>query len=305
MDLDIGTLARALGPSLGVVRDVVVTASTYTTSSPMYDVVARSTGGRVTRLVVKDIAWDSLIPAATDVKPRFLHDPRREPAVYQQLLEGRGFGTPIHYATLDDNGLPRWLVLERVAGRELYQVGSPASWCAAAAWLGRFHAANTRLTTDSPAPLLCHDKKWFQLWAERARCHLGDGAPAWLDRYDAVAEHLSALARTLVHGDFSASNVLICSSERVCPVDWEVAASGPGVLDLAALTLGWERPMVSQLVDAYRETARRPVPDIDVVTARLHLCVQWLGWSSRWLPPASQARDWRREAEDLAMAVGL
>jgi Phosphotransferase enzyme family len=60
--------------------------------------------------------------------------------------------------------------------------------------------------------------------------------------YDRVVERLLEFPVTFLHGEFYASNVLVVCEEgegwRVCPVDWEMAAVGPGLIDLAALTAG-------------------------------------------------------------------
>src|SRR5262249_12836466 len=41
---------------------------------------------------------------------------------------------------------------------------------------------------------------------------------------------------------------------RICPVDWEIAALGPGLIDLTALTAGnWTREQKTKLVAPYTE----------------------------------------------------
>src|SRR5947209_6646174 len=65
--------------------------------------------------------------------------------------------------------------------------------------------------------------------------------PAIAAGFPAVVERLLALPRTLIHNEFYPSNVLIerrREGVRVCPVDWEMAARGPALIDLAALTAG-------------------------------------------------------------------
>ena len=44
-------------------------------------------------------------------------------------------------------------------------------------------------------------------------------------------DRLVRLPRTLIHGELYPSNVIVGRGhhrERVCPVDWEMAALGPG-----------------------------------------------------------------------------
>jgi thiamine kinase-like enzyme len=102
---------------------------------------------------------------------------------------------------------------------------------------------------------------------------------------------------------------------RVCPVDWEMAAVGPGLIDLAALTAGggWAAEEKTALAMAYHAAlAPRegwpPEPDAFLAAldcCSLHLAVQWLGWSPRWAPPPEQAQDWLEEALGLAEKLGL
>jgi thiamine kinase-like enzyme len=129
-----------------------------------------------------------------------------------------------------------------------------------------------------------------------------------LTGYEAVVERLASLPTTLVHGELYASNVIV-GEGRVCPVDWELAGIGPGVLDVAALTTGWPDSERSMLADEYRRALVRP-PDADrfaadLDCASLHLALQWLGWSPGWTPPPEHVRDWRAELPKLVERVGL
>ena len=59
--------------------------------------------------------------------------------------------------------------------------------------------------------------------------------------YERAVERLVRLPSTLIHGEFYASNIVVQETTercRICPVDWETAAVGPGLIDLAALTSG-------------------------------------------------------------------
>jgi len=100
----------------------------------------------------------------------------------------------------------------------------------------------------------------------------------------------------------------------VCPIDWEVAAVGPGLIDLAALiTGGWNDQERSALVRAYaaagssREPSAAKLDEIGETLdyCRLHLAVQWLGWEPSWSPPAEHRQDWLAEATRLARALEL
>jgi aminoglycoside phosphotransferase (APT) family kinase protein len=99
---------------------------------------------------------------------------------------------------------------------------------------------------------------------------------------------------------------------RVCPVDWEMAALGPGLIDLAALTAGgWTSDEREKLALAYHAAlGSHETPPLDAFLVvldycRLHLAVRWLGWSQDWTPPPEHAQDWLGEALGLAEKLGV
>jgi hypothetical protein len=266
----------------------------YRSSAPMAELEVQ---GRL--LLLKDLSPSALTERARAGKLDFLHDPGRELEVYRSLLDGAGLGTAeLAAAVLDPDRERYWLVVEKVSGNELYQVGELEWWREASRWLARCHDHFEGLAaTDS---LVRYDGDFFALWPARAGVRL--------DGYEAVAGRLASLPTTLVHGDLYASNVLV-GDGRVCPVDWELAGVGPGVLDVAALTMGLPEADVGALAEEYRRALERP-PDhgsfaADLDCARLHLALQWLGWSADWEPPPEHARDWRSELPRLAERAGL
>jgi Ser/Thr protein kinase RdoA (MazF antagonist) len=265
----------------------------YRSSAPLAEL---EVDGRA--LLLKDLSPRALTERARAAKVDFLHEPRREIEVYRSLLEGADLGTPALAASVVEPERDRyWLIVEKVRGTELYQAGLE-DWPRAARWLARLHDRFAGL--DPPEFLARYDKPYFECWPDRAGVSLAG--------YPAVAERLARLPATLVHGEPYASNVLL-AGERVCVVDWELAGVGPGVLDLAALTLGLAEEEASVLVDAYRDALERP-PDAarlrsDLDCARLHLALQWLGWSREWAPPPEHAVDWQAELPRLAERVGL
>jgi hypothetical protein len=265
----------------------------YRSSAPIAEL---EVDGRA--LLLKDLSRDGLSARTRAAKPPFLHDPGREPEVYRSLLADAGLGTAeLEAAVLDVRRERFWLVIEKVSGVPLYQVGLER-WADAARWLARCHDHFAGLATAEY--LLRYDRRFFELWPDRAGVELPG--------YESAVQRLADLSRTLVHGDLYPSNVLI-GPARVCPVDWELAGVGPGVLDLAALTLGLPDAEVETLGETYRQALdERPDREsftADLNCARLHLAVQWLGWSSEWAPPPEHARDWRAELPALAERARL
>lgn len=294
--------------------------SEYRTSFPLEELDLTLEDGAELRLIFKDLAWSALGEEARLAKPGFLHDPRREPAVYASVLAPLGLGPRYYGAAIDLDAERYWLFIERVEGRELYQVGDLGLWRAVAGWLGGMHsdlAADLERHAER-GRLIEYDEPYYRRWLERAReFAAAPGQPrsraerlAWIaDRYDPVVEGLLDLPRTVIHGELYASNVLVTGeapAPRVCAVDWELAASGPGLVDLAALVSGgWAEQDRAAIVSAYRSVAAVPgFSQEQLDLARLHLAVQWLGWAPpSWVPPEGQRHDWLGEA--LALAEGL
>ena len=319
-------LRTALGQALGEVGaaapvEVSRRLSDYRTSFPLEELEVTLADGTRLHLAFKRLDWGSLGEEARHAKPRFLHDPAREPAVYEAVLAPAGLGPRYHGSLVDPGAERHWLFVEWVEGRELYQVGDRELWEQAARWLGSMHV---RLAGDldrqmAAAHLLSFDESYYRAWIERARDFLrGPGRPAsnensvgqLMKSYESVLDELLALPRTVIHGEFYASNVLVGSGPdpRVCPVDWELAAGAPGLVDLAALISGeWSEVDREALVSAYRSAPGvTPFTDRQLNLVRLHLAIQWLGWTeSSWVPPEGQRHDWLGEALALAEGLGL
>jgi hypothetical protein len=265
----------------------------YRSSAPLIELDA---DGRP--LLLKDLSPSALTERSRTAKLDFLHEPSREIEVYRTLLEGADLDTPeLAGAVAEPERGRYWLVVERVDGTPLYQAGLER-WHEVARWLARLHERFAG--TPASEKLVRYDRAYFELWPERA----GVRPPG----YEAVVDRLAGLPTTLVHGELYPSNVLL-AGDRVCVVDWELAGVGPAVLDLAALTLGLEEDDSAALAETYRAALGDP-PDANELgfgldCARLHLAIQWLGWSAEWAPPPEHARDWRAELPRLVERVGL
>jgi thiamine kinase-like enzyme len=322
-DAELGAGLEAAAASVGLepAGEVERRPSPYRTSFPIEELRVELRGRGVVRLAFKRLDWEELEPSAQLAKPRFLHDPGREPAAYRELLPRAPAGPPEFFGAVEDGGRC-WLFVEWVEGRELFQVGERELWEEAARWLARFHVALAPELDRSrgEARLIEHDADFYRRWIERAREFAAAPKPVeWLAaRHEQVVEALLALPRTAIHGEFYASNVLVASDSvptpagqnsdaRVAPVDWELAAVGPGLTDLAALVSGWPDADRRAIAAAY--AAERGVPAFtarDLDFARLQVAIQWLGWAPpEWEPPQGQRHDWLGEALALAEGLGL
>jgi hypothetical protein len=294
----------------------------YRTSYELDELDLALTDGTRLRLMLKSLGRGALDAAALQAKPGFLHDPVREIEVYRSLLAPAALGTPHYYGAVVEPELDRyWLLIENVDGDVLWQVGELDVWREAARWLAVLHDRfERRGLAGAEGHVLRYDAGFYASWMERALEFADRDRRAHLERlsehYDEVVTRLAELPATFIHGEFYASNVLIQrggSDLRVCPIDWENAAVGPGVIDLAALTTGgWSPAEREQIARGYLEQAaalgRAPDERAQLEAlelARLHLAVQWLGWQPTWTAPAEHRHDWLGEALAIADNLGL
>ena len=302
-------------------------AYAYATSYPLEEVTAILDDGRELRLILKDLTWERQLGDARRSKPRFLYEPRRCIETYRQVLAGRGVGAVRHGHFADDASGRYWVVIERVPGVELWQIGDLGAWESVARWLARFHrgfADEGDRVVRQNRYLLRYDRAYLRIWPGRALDVVGKQERAGdthqrlgklVAGYDSVVERLVAVPASFVHGELYPSNVLVAVTDdgvAVWPIDWEMAGVGPPLLDLAALTAGWEGAEQARLVDAYLDELGPapwlgPAEDVHVLLdcCRLHYALQWLGWSSEWSPPPEHTRDWVSEALALSEKLGL
>ena len=317
-------LRERLGPGAAIAK-LERRPHAYRTSFPLEELDVTLADGARLRLMLKDSSRDALSADAFKAKPEFLHDPDREIETYRRILAPARLGTPELYGTsVDEQRGRHWLVIEYVDGEVLWQIGEHDVWEEAARWLARMHERFGGRLDESWTHLIFYDAPFYRAWMARALRFAREAEPAhraqveWLaERYDEVVERLAHMPRTFVHGEFYPSNVMIVrrpGSLRICPIDWEVAAIAPGLVDLAALTTGgWSDTERAALVRAYADCRKGDATPADGLRelereldfCRLHLAVQWLGWEPTWSPPAEHRQDWLTEAARLAAALGL
>lgn len=297
--------------------DVVLQRYEYSTSAPIDLVTSRDPGAPT--LLRKDLSPGSVLAQARDTRPSFVQDPRREIAVYSQVLPS-WLRAPAFHGAVDDRDAGRHLLfLEHVNGVELWQVGELDVWVEVARWLASMHAAHLEAdaSPEVRSLLLRYDAEHLRTWAARAAAFAtaGAGVERVLEHHDELVERLLALPQSFIHGELYPSNVLVGPADggrpRVAAIDWETAAVGPSLVDLAALVEGWDDDAVGMLLAAYRAAMAGRDPDAagavtdDALNAcRLHQCIRWLGWCRGWSPPDEHARDWLALALDLTARLG-
>jgi hypothetical protein len=230
-------LEKALSPHVAPPRRLIeleCRPSIYSTSFAMEELDVRLDDDTRLRLLYKDLSRHALLEDARQAKPTFLYDPLREIETYRSILGPNRLGTAECYGAIVDPSVERYgLLLEKVPGLELYQVGDLATWRRVSEWLAimhkRFSGQTGQLVRTAPC---CATTATSTDCGPTARASLGRSGPR-LSRearrgmeqlfgdYDRVIGHLVALPVTFLHGEFYASNVLVCKQGeglRVCPL---------------------------------------------------------------------------------------
>ena len=168
----------------------------YATSHPLEELRIGLSDGRTIEVILKDLAWERLLPDARRSKPRTFFDPLRCVETQRVLLDPWAVG-PRCYAAVADATIGRyWLLLEKVPGVPLWQVGELERWVEVARWLAAFHSMSSSedvLELALPARLVRYDRQVFVATADRARAALrrlpeDRGGPllALMDGYEAT-----------------------------------------------------------------------------------------------------------------------
>jgi aminoglycoside phosphotransferase len=312
-------VARRNSPPCEVIR----TPYDYYSSFAIELLVANLQDGTQLPLIFKDLSPNALLEEARRVRPSELYQPEREIIVYRNVLAAAGLGTPTCYGSLIDQKADRyWLLLEKVAGDELYTIGEFSIWLDVARWLACAHSQLAEsLNVQQTGTLLRYDARFFHTVVERAIAHSntrrqsvdvnpGSLRSLWTMCHE-IVDRIVELPRTIIHGDFYASNILVAAQDtnhRICPVDWELAGVGPGLMDLAALVSGkWSELERQKLARAYFDALSCPQALNDFeefatafLACRLLLAVAWLGWSPDWKPPEMHRHNWLAEALSIS-----
>jgi phosphotransferase family enzyme len=256
--------------------------------------------------IFKNLSADALLEDARRAKPAFVYSPEREIQVYRSLLPLLDTGAAKMYGATVAPHLERyWLFLEKVSAPQLYEIGEFEVWLYVAQSLARLHESGDITVVQSVVPQVQeYDAAWYWQWLERAHASAGAALDRIAARYSTVVQILLKLPHTFIHGEYYASNILVQQNEtscRICPLDWEMAAIGPGLLDVAALASGkWPREKRMRILERYCSNLPHRLRPEDLVTAfdccQLHIALQWIGWSRTWSPPAAHAHNWIDEA---------
>jgi aminoglycoside phosphotransferase (APT) family kinase protein len=239
------------------------------------------------------------------------------------VLGDAGLGTAKYYGSLWDESRERfWLFLEFVDGKPIRQYGFEI-WLAAVRWLGRLYdysIQNAQLL-ERCGFLLRHDHHFFQGTAESAHLAVSRNSPGLADRlapilrgYTRLVQAMVSQPPVLVHGSYHQQHIMLdrrTQSPRLCPVDWESAALGASLFDLAYLADGFTSQQLDEIIEVYRDQAAEygiSIPMRDEVVHLmncycLHRTMAWL--SQAWDEGFSQEKvvSLVARAEQLARLV--
>ena len=307
---------RCLGTPVTAVRELSAPA---TTSYALRRLLLDLADGRRLDVLLKDF---DVSPHATESA---LGRGARERYVYETVLAGRNLGTPELYGVVWDEPSGRhWLLLEFVQGRTLRQAPIE-DWVAAAGWLGRLHGTVVGREAEfaRPGVLLDYDDAYFRDTAERALQAVDSRSrslhrqlAAAVDGYEAMIERFCVSQPTLVHGSYRPKNILVGTRTmpvRICPVDWELAAVGPPLHDLAWLANRVDRrATIERFCQAYAEGAGAfglAVAGTDEMLAELdrlclHRVLRSLARSTEWAYPDSAVTKLVAKAEAIRRGLG-
>ncbi|MGB8956270.1 MAG: aminoglycoside phosphotransferase family protein [Tumebacillaceae bacterium] len=252
------------------IADLRSVPSPSATSYAAQVVTVQLTDGATLRMFLKDFGSSRLFKEdASDRRARELH-------VYRDLLRDAELDIPTYYGAVWGQEQKRfWMVVEFVDGVPVADCEFD-SWPAATAWLARMQGLYARDPGRfERSPLLVrHDADFFGSRAERAFSsarRVSGRAVRRLRRllsgYDDLVSLMADQPSTFVHGSYRPENVLLddpSRPSRVCVVDWELAAIGSPLYDLARLCDGYRGARLDHLLDSYgREAAAQgvPVPD--------------------------------------------
>jgi hypothetical protein len=310
--LESEVLPGLCGPDASI-ADLRSVPSPSATSYAARVVTVRLSDGATLRMFLKDFGSSRLFKeGAGDRRARELH-------VYRDLLRDAELDIPAYYGAVWGQEHERfWMVVEFVDGVPVADCEFD-SWPAATAWLARMqglYARDPERFQRSPL-LIRHDADFFASRAERALSsarRISARATRRLRRilcgYDDLVALMADQPSTFVHGSYRPENVLIdepSRPSRVCVVDWELAAIGAPLYDLARLCDGYRGARLERLLDAYAREAPAhgvPVPDrermVEILDCfSLHRVVKAISHALEKGRTRREASDWLGYGEAL------
>lgn len=227
-------------------------------------------------------------------KGRMVARRERERFFYKEIFPNGELGLPGFVADLWSEQRT-WLILEFVDAVPLGWT-ELETWYEAAAWLGRWQTevADRLQSLRDSGHFAARDHAYFDRivrnatagaarFGEEVARKVEGAVPAYLKG----AEQLIRQPQILVHGAFRPHQILVDPEQtpvRICPTDWEIAALGSCLYDLAALTEGFDEPSLETFLDRYLAEAAwlgEDPPDLSdlqlaIKTCSTHRTLKWI-----------------------------
>jgi hypothetical protein len=244
---------------------------------------------------------------------------RLEVEMYQSVLSPERFGTPEFYGSRWEPEDGRcWLFIEDVGDRLLHGEKDAGVWVDVCRWAARFHAATRDLPAAQTAFLPVYNERYYRRCAESAARMLpgldavqGDVVRRGLDYFIERIEWLSTLPRCVIHGQLFGKNVMLRrprAAHRIAVIDWETAALGPGVYDLASISAGKRTPeqrlaMWRAYADEYHAKTGQSLEwerfHGELVATAVFHALNWLVYWSQHPEPSKRFPKFLRELDAL------
>jgi thiamine kinase-like enzyme len=295
------------------------------------DTSSRSSSYRTERLhVITDddralmrIYFKDLNPAHQVTQSWALRRADRRPSnleiqMYQSVLSSERFGTPQFYGSRWEPEHGRcWLFVEDVGPHWLQAKFNFAASVDACRWAARFHASTRDLPASQTTFLPVYDDGHYRRTAERvsqmlprlaaAECELVRRGLAY---FTERIRYLSMLPRSVIHGQFFPANVMFRpppATHRVAVIDWETAALGPGVFDLASISSGTTRERRLALWRAYADQYQTDTGQEiewehfqrECLAGSVFHALEWLVWWAQHPEPSKRLAKFLRELDAL------
>jgi hypothetical protein len=256
-------------------------------------------------------------------EPEFRRE--RERVVYRDLLSQAGLGTPEYYGSIWDPSREIFLILLEFVDGEVVKDHGVEYGILAATWLARMQAffAQHQQLLNSCGVLIRQDAEFFRSRARLSLWNVDQISPVSasrlmpiLDSYEQVINLLETEPSTLVHGGYIPWHILLDFKQqptRICAIDWELAAVGSMLYDLAYFADGMEPESRGVFLDAYRCAALQqnlPTPSktqmqYTVNCLRLHRIFDWLSRSLEKQFTESKVARLVDQAEQLSRLLQL
>jgi hypothetical protein len=231
-----------------------------------------------------------------------------EAGVYAKVLAKTSLPTITCYGSHVFPDLGETLMLLDYIGEDLQfsKSDDPEALAKAAAWIGAFHAAHEG---RAPGSITVYSKDYYTAWAVRFEDSSRDLRRefSWLDDlHGYFLRHIDLLTdapQTVIHGEYYPKNVLM-KDGLIYPVDWESAAVGPGEIDLASLTEGWDEAPLAAAREAYKK-ARWPSGDFSAEAFEARLLMARIYFYLWWWPDSLDEAAWRDDSYEFNRALQL